>query len=105
MTGAESISKGCYHVPMDMNDFTLAAKQSLTLAHVEEALARWQQRPRTVAPTTITPREALTLLRNRMITNNVRVIRWIDLNRWQRHALSILYPRPVGYAWPGLPPG
>ncbi len=89
-----------------MDNLTLAARQSLTLAHIDEALARWQQRPKPVTPTTITPIEVLRILRSRMIAKNVRVIRWIDLNRWQRHALSILYNnRAVGNAWPGLPPG
>ncbi|EEF27509.1 conserved hypothetical protein [Ricinus communis] len=85
---------------MSIDDITLAARQSLSLAHIEEALVRWQQRGRTVIHCTITPAEALTGLRERMIARNVCTIRWMDLNQWQRHALSILYASPVGCGWP-----
>ncbi|MEM5372964.1 hypothetical protein V4C53_44200 [Paraburkholderia azotifigens] len=89
---------------MTLDYTTLAARQSLSLAHIEEALNRWRKRPVTVIHTTVAPVDAMSRLRDRMIATILSAIRWLDLNGPQRHALAILYPRPVGCAWPGLPP-
>lgn len=80
------------------------ASNRLSITHVETALARWQARTPTVLQSTVTPVQALTWLHERMMARRQTSIRWIDLIFVERHALSILYTRPVGNSWPGLPP-
>ncbi|NVH78165.1 DUF3717 domain-containing protein [Paraburkholderia sp. JPY432] len=87
-------------------DFPIPAQAShrLTIAHVEAALSRWRERKPVTLHTTTSPAEALAELRARMTARRETTIRWIDLIYVERHALGILYPHPVGSAWPGLPP-
>ncbi|SEF13311.1 Protein of unknown function [Burkholderia sp. WP9] len=87
-------------------DFPISAKAGhrLTIAHVEAALSRWRERKPVTLHTTLSPAEALARLLARMTARRETTIRWIDLIFVERHALGILYPYPVGSAWPGLPP-
>ncbi|MFM0068780.1 hypothetical protein [Paraburkholderia aspalathi] len=82
--------------------FTRAAALSITWG--ELALNRWRARPRTVIGNARSPAEVLHALHARMTARGQVSVRWIDLIFVERHALGILYPHPVGAAWPGQPP-
>ncbi|NRO99261.1 hypothetical protein GWC77_25555 [Paraburkholderia sp. NMBU_R16] len=87
-------------------DFPVSVQAShrLTIAHVEAARSRWRERKLVTRYITTSPAEVLARLLARMTTRHETTIRWIDLIFVERHALGILYPHPVGSAWPGLPP-
>lgn len=83
---------------------TRGAAASLSITWIETALRRWRARPRTVIGNGVSPVEALDGLHARMTARYQTAVRWIDLIFIERHALGILYPHPVGHAWPGQPP-
>ena len=85
-------------------DFPVSVQAShrLTIAHVEAARSR--ERKLVTRHITTSPAEVLARLLERMTTRHETTIRWIDLIFVERHPLSILYPHPVGSAWPGFPP-
>jgi hypothetical protein len=80
------------------------AHHQIAIAQVDMALVRWRARKLVVLHPTATPVDVLERLHARMTARRQIAIRWIDLILVERHALSILYPCPVGYAWPGPPP-
>ncbi|WP_028232398.1 hypothetical protein [Paraburkholderia mimosarum] len=84
--------------------FPAQAGHRLTIVHVEAALSRWRERKPVTLHTSTSPGETLARLIARMTTRRETTVRWIDLIFVERHALGILYPHPVGNAWPGLPP-
>ncbi|CAE6866464.1 hypothetical protein R69658_08190 [Paraburkholderia aspalathi] len=92
-----------FMVPADF-PVSVQAGHRLTIAHIEAALSRWRERKLVTLHITTSPAEVLARLLARMTTRRETSIRWIDLIFVERHALGILYPHPVGSAWPGLPP-
>jgi hypothetical protein len=100
-----ALTESAFMEPLFMHPSTARiAATSISIAWIETALRRWRARSRTVIGNAVSPVEALDGLHARMMARHQTAVRWIDLIFIERHALGILYPHPVGHAWPGQPP-